>query len=715
MPKKPISIFILMFLISSTLMFKNDFMVSADLAIDYLSEGYKIAFGNESLMPFGDFWTRRYLFVLLIAGALKISGGVLWSSQIVIALIASAFVTSFCYFVFKAGGRLLSFLTFILLISSPTIIYWAPRHIDAFWPIFLFISLAIIHTDEKHNGLAVGLLSGATAALALFIKETSMLFIAAPTVLFLFNTYQTNYKRLVGFYAIYVPMLLLFWYYLSCGPQYLQASALVGGKGLSGIIQIFVAGIVLQYNLFVGKFIRFYFLSKVMMVAIVYCAFMAIYFIRDKQSYRLEKIVFACFLCFFPLDVIVGAKMMRISQNLFSACLLFLSCLLFLKFIVLKLVNKMRLSLSETTLQAIATSVMVIAVLSTSALSYSYGKDADEVYENTLLHLLLHTGKLPTFQLRGQQLGKYILCTEQPEGGVLVQKAAIEAGARLATKGALDLHMFPQYGLTLNNGHYRFGTIPLKGPLKGDMLIKVSGWPDRLEIVSQKYLYEYIHSRNISHVVLPGQSLPILEEWLLAIASRSFSIVDTQTPYTVYVIKHGFTPSVDESRQNVYITNAATKYIRKIARHHYAYFRPFRASNLWDIYSAALLKHIPTVNEQSLAKLASLVPIDELPSPFVPLFASSVSQTLGFSVKPKRVKVFAHDTHHTPHIVVSNIPPDSKTYGSGLNVGDVILSINGISIANVQQFHELVRRIQAAGNRFHIQALGDDGISIVNF
>lgn len=192
-------IFISLFFISLLVFHQKQFRVAWDLA-DYLTCASNIAQGNGFVNAFGEPQLSRPGFKLLLAGVISIFGhslgAVAWFIEAVSALLVG--------FIFLLGTRLynirIGVFSSALFLFSPQLIFWIPRHLDPFWPVFIIASILCILILGQKNETYWGILSGCLTAVAILIKETSCLILLAPLFLFWLRALPGTHKRILWYY-----------------------------------------------------------------------------------------------------------------------------------------------------------------------------------------------------------------------------------------------------------------------------------------------------------------------------------------------------------------------------------------------------------------------------------------------------------------------------------------------------------------------------------
>jgi hypothetical protein len=322
-------------LLCVSLIIKPELMISFD-QLKYLTIAKNLAEGNGAHDIYdapGSFTSFRIGYTALLVAMIRVAGISDWLVAALNYSIFFALVVSVCLLGVRLFGRFGGVIGTLFFIMIPETLIFGVRNLDALWPVLIIVSLLLLLSQPKgrRRDVAYGLSAGLAACYAIFVKETSILFIPVPAVLLLLGAKPVNIRRTLSFYAG-AAILSLFWVgyallILNLSPQFLWTGADVSDIPQIGNAKSYVSflagGLAGYFNNSAGKGGAFVLarlpLVGMMILALGWSLWKAL---KGDISHRVLLVALAAFL---PLSAMAGALNMRFSQNFL---LLIFFCLL---------------------------------------------------------------------------------------------------------------------------------------------------------------------------------------------------------------------------------------------------------------------------------------------------------------------------------------------------------------------------------------------------
>ena len=192
----------LVFLLGFVMYFPADFMVSWDLS-NYLAYAKNLVVGNGITDPAGRGVNTRTGFVFLLA-ALTLGFG---KSLLALAVFEALWSATLALTVFLVARALfdirVALVTILLMLTSPDLLFWLPRHLDQVWPSLLLLSLwfGLRDADIPSVQWLLGIASGLLVLVAFQVKEMAAFFVLVPFLCVWVAPETLRWRWVAGFYV----------------------------------------------------------------------------------------------------------------------------------------------------------------------------------------------------------------------------------------------------------------------------------------------------------------------------------------------------------------------------------------------------------------------------------------------------------------------------------------------------------------------------------
>ncbi len=499
------------FLIALLLNLKNNFLLSWDLVSYYLPNAKILAENPDFLYPFGELWTERPVFELLLTIAFSIFDDPLQGAALIVGSIGAMYIFSGALLAFRLMGMIAALVSVLLILFSPNIIFWAPRHIDALWPIWLFFTIYLFFLPKSNFDFSIGAIAGFLTTMSLFTKEISFLFIPAYGLLWLVGVVPRYSERLIGYYFISLIGLILWVFYFKASPVPQSASGVLHAQSAIDIVSVAFLGLYKYYFPVAGGRLFMYFaLAPFLLLSLFYCFVASIYMLNKPHFFQPEKVIACCIILFLPFDALVGINEFRISQNLFSLMLTHFA----LGLMIWRICNSIQ---SVVEFQKIDMAMILAVVLLVGGLVAQLYADKTTIrnsYQNSAL-ISLKNGKWPSYTLRGSEVLRWFRQHEINGANVIIDYKPVRAALNLVSD-----HQYVAYPLPLKGlGYARlisnmgFDELALSEPVTDASLLlspqrskNKLRHTDWLAVLSIGDLDRFVKGKNITHLVLPNKT-----------------------------------------------------------------------------------------------------------------------------------------------------------------------------------------------------------------
>ncbi|MBF0291416.1 MAG: glycosyltransferase family 39 protein [Nitrospinae bacterium] len=312
-------------LLAVSLAIKPEVNISFD-QLKYLSVAKNLADGagaRDIGDPPGTFTSFRIGYTFFMAGMIRVFGLSEWLVAAINHLLFFMFVGSVYLLGERLFGRLGATLGTLSLITIPEVITFGIRNLDAFWPALIVASILLLLSGQKggKHDMAYGLVAGLAAGYAGFVKETSLLFLPAPAIMFILRVNLFNAGRMFWFYAA-ISVMALAWvgyalFILNLPAQLLwigiPPSSLERMDGSWSYATTLAGGLADYFHNPSGRRGSFVFtrlpLASGMILAFAWSLW------RAAKGDPGHKVLLVTLTAFLPLSAMAGALDLRFSQN----------------------------------------------------------------------------------------------------------------------------------------------------------------------------------------------------------------------------------------------------------------------------------------------------------------------------------------------------------------------------------------------------------------
>lgn len=464
------------FLLACLLYLKADFFVSWDLS-RYLEMARGLTLGQGLAYIDGAPLTERQLLPLILAGVLWISNGSMLACTLAVSLISACFPLLVSALARRLFGLRAALATAGLVLFSPALIFWAPRHLDALWPLPLLACLVLLaarpRSVEAWPGLACGLLAG----LALLGKETAILFAPVPLLAWLCRLLPGGRRRVGWFYLSYLPVLMAVgWLFFSSGAAN-QNPAAFGDASLVGILRLGLLGLGRYLGVVDGSSLGSTFGLAPLLLAAVLAAPLVLRHSGRPAAARQAGLLLLVFLCFLPASIYPAYFSWRLSQNLLGVALMYITLGGLLAWSAGRLAEKL-----GRPGRAPLAAGLILAAFVAGGIFWQVLADAPlarVVYRNTLAMAAARL-KSPRLTLRGKTIYKWLRENHPQPCAVLVDYPPVRYGLGLFNQGRyLAMHLPLRSMAPIARGVHALGLIPLAGRRAGPVMIYCYPQPSR--------------------------------------------------------------------------------------------------------------------------------------------------------------------------------------------------------------------------------------------
>jgi hypothetical protein len=498
LPKRDIFLSLILFLTALVLYAKCHFFVSWDLS-EYLVIAKNIFIGRGCVDIQGDPAFIRPGFVFLLAGSLALSDGSLWGPVWMVIGVSS--LLPVC--VYLAGTKFDNFkvglCAAILFVTSPTLLFWVPRHIDAFWPVFLFLAMVLFPAPTEGNVKLFAAASGVFAAIAMLIKPVAICFMPfAITVKILQPNKLAPWTPSVWHYlGLFLSLILI----LALIPEivigtahgvFLHPFTLLDGvetwpkvalELLKGVYTYFFTtrlneGIATQLSLgwlLVGSFPAALALSW-----------------RKSRNMAIPGILT---LFFFPFLSIIGLHSLRLPQNLFVIGLLYIC----MSFMVVRIAARFTTMINRTWAGSLFLACLLILLG-----SGQWAMNAAGAGRATRHLWFTHTLKKNdcAITIRGNAIGAWLEKRLQPGESAMISRIPEANGAYLSQRFPKFLFRIPFVEISNYTASGIFDLNPEK--IESPVLVHAFGSLSSqasLLVLNQKRMISTIREKNIKYIL----------------------------------------------------------------------------------------------------------------------------------------------------------------------------------------------------------------------
>lgn len=456
------------FVLACLLYLKADFFVSWDLS-RYLEMARGLVAGQGLVYIDGAPLTERYLFPIILAGVLIVTGGSVPACTVVVSLIAACLPVLATALARRMFGIQTALATAGLLLFSPAWIFWAPRHIDPFWPLPLLACLIILSSPDRPGEVLRGLGCGLLAGLALFCKEISLLFVPVPLLAWLFRLIPGGPKRMAGFYLGFTPLLLAFAWLLFAGGVANQNPVAFGDFSIINIAKFCLTGLARFLGIVEGRSLGNAFGLALFLFAATIITPLVFYKSGQRVAAKNAGLLLLCFFCFLPASIFPGYYSWRMSQNLLGIALMFILLSSLMAWSADRLSKKF-----SSPIKAPIAAMLILAALTACGVFWQVKFDSPRAkvgYGNTLAAA---AGRLqwPGLTLRGSTLYRWLHENHPKPCVVMVDYPPVRYGLGLFDRGRYRPVHLPVHALApIARSVHALGLTPLAGSHLGPVLI----------------------------------------------------------------------------------------------------------------------------------------------------------------------------------------------------------------------------------------------------
>ena len=540
---------------------KCPFFISWDLS-EYLVLAKNLILGNGYVDIQGDPQHIRPGFVLLLATSLKIAGGNLEGPIWLIVIFSS--LLPVC--IFAVGTKIDSLSTglfaSLLFISSPSFIFWTPRHIDPFWPVFLFASILFLPGTSCPKKNQFSFLSGIFLSVAITIKPVAICFLPFALITRKFTPSLRPSKsailyHYVGFFIVSGLLLILFpQIYADTNSAFIfpfnfLASAQTWPNFFWAILKGFYAYF-FPTNLSEG-ISNSIALGSLLIISFVIST--AISWSNNRNILYTNILLF----CFLPFLSIVGLYNLRASQNLFIIGLLYISLaylIVTLGRIIKPIYNSKKLGVFFT--------VFIFIIIGTA--QWLFIDNVDKRRLRNMYILNYYSERSCGYLLRGRSIADWLQNNLDSDHTAMISKITTANGAFLAQSHPRKIMRIPFTVVSDYTGcpPYKLNPDKIACPVIIHSLGKPSNQSSLL-ILSETDLFNCINLKKVKYLFIDAK-LPS-NNWLDHNPAFLFigKIIDTGSAFKIYEVRPHL---LDHHNDKPIFTTSAFRYLDWLKENH---------------------------------------------------------------------------------------------------------------------------------------------------
>lgn len=561
------------FAVGLLLFIKSEFFVAWDLSY-YLAMAGNLLQGLGFVTSSGWLMPERPLFPLMLAGVLNLSHGSLLACGYLISLVSAGMAAMAVGLARRLFGNAVAVVCAVLILSSPSMIFWVPRHIDPFWPLALMAALFLLLARQKRRELCWGGLAGLVAGSALLIKEVSVLFIPAPLVLAWLGSLPGGWRRAAGFYGGLLPLAALwaFLFFIKTAaphnpiPLYEFSLANLLAVGTDGLARYYlpVEGAVL---------FKHFGLAAAMLLALAGGVLGLRRRGAGQAGFNPFLVVLVTWACLLPLDAWTGYRSGRVAQNFLGITMLYL----LLGAGLIQAAGWLARRLPGAWGKAIPAWALAL-VLTIGAAGVQVQWDSPHrsgIMSNTLVAGLL-SGQSPKATLRGRDLYDWLSREAKGPCRVMIDETPPRNALSLLGDGRIVPEAMPFQGIMpIKKAQVYLAMDPLSRRLAGPVMIttgRMRGIGHRSNIlfaISRDELLRAIKTSRVRYVVL-FRSNRLLARWLqeqpgIRLAGR---IRDSRRyKVSIFEVAPDFAPGPGDGPDHLFLSRHAVAYFRWLKAH----------------------------------------------------------------------------------------------------------------------------------------------------
>lgn len=502
------------FVTTLAIFIKSSFIVSWDLS-QYLVIAENLNLKGEMLNSSGQIEAIRIGFIYFLALLLRVSGDTLHIVHYSIASV-SALTIPLTYILGSIiKNRVVGFLAAFLALTSPEIIKWAPRHIDAFWTVFLLVSMILLLYGRSAN-MTKGIFAGTAAAFAIFIKPVAVLFLFFP-ILYRVRVQKKSYIREFFFYIAIVVLLLLLqqWTNEFDSLNKVQSESFYLPFSLLENPQVFQGASDFIFCSLYGLFGYFFLtdrggglLSNFPFALILLIAAIAVGIkggIKRDNNFSL----FVALIVFFPFLSLCGLYDLRLPQFLLGYILGFIA----ISAVVVSILNlaSRKLRFSSTIKWLIL--IPILAGLTVFS-NWSSKSRPQVIYKNTLLgSQFTKKGFQNEIVLRGGQLHEWLAENINSNDAVMISDIPSANGTYLKGKGSFPVFYLPYavIGDEITVSYFS----PLVPVRTGAYFVNLFGLPkspqSAILVLNSEILFEFMEQNMIQFLAVSNREKDLMQ------------------------------------------------------------------------------------------------------------------------------------------------------------------------------------------------------------
>jgi hypothetical protein len=564
---------IFLFVVGILIYAKKTYFISWDMG-QYLVSASDIAtnwtFKNGDTTPYN----QRPFFIILLAIVHKLTGG----SLLAIDLTISAFSALICVALFVLGSRLynpfVGFAGALLFISSPSLIFWAPRHIDSISPVLLLFSLIILTTDSN-KPFIWGAVAGLLCFFALFVKHISLLFVPAPLIFAALKLYSNEWKKAAGYYILLLPFSIGFYLFITSNLDY---PSTIKPDSIIDYFRMFLMGITNFFSMQPRTVGEQLILSPLLLLSVLIVPIVS-WRTSNRPASFIPLIVFILHL---PLMAIMGYYLLRLGQFIFVIAISYIALGSLVWLFSIKITRWLNLKYDMS--HAIIFTLCVL-LLSGTQLILSPRKT---VIKNTLANAILQ-GKHPTAKMRGTKLASW-LKSSSTKRKVYVDFPPARDGIKYANSD-IKVDMIPSWCVTQVPGHFVNYSHPTDRKLHGKILLTTNSRTGPVIrqaafiIFGLDTIVAEMKKMNVQYLIIGWQkSLKRLLE-----ADQRFQLVtkvrDTGKVYTVFRLNDEVSGELPRQSQ-VFLDKKALNALLWLKEND---------PQVWDQYRSTIVRMLPVI------------------------------------------------------------------------------------------------------------------------
>ena len=558
----------LLFLIALSVFIKSRFIVSWDLS-QYLVIAENFSTKWELLNSFGQIEMIRVGFIFFLSLVLKISGGTLHFVHYSIAVVSALMIPLTYILGVIIRNRIVGIFASLLCLTTPEIVKWAPRHIDAFWTVLLLISMILL-LHGRSDGWGKGCFAGVAAAFAIFVKPVALLFLAFP-VLYRVRIPEKSYKREICFYTIvfFLMFLLRQWtdeFGLLDKAQsdtfYLPFTLLKDFPSLRGIINFISCSLYGLWGYFFPTVRGAGLLNNFPFAIVLYfCVFSTGVMGAIKRDKLFSLLL--VFISFSPFLSLCGLYDLRLPQFLLGYILGFIALSVVVASLLNSVSNKLKF-LNNTRWYIFLPVLGCLIVLA----NWSSRLKFKVVYNNTLIgSQFSQKGFQNYIVLRGSQLYRWFAKNLNGGDSVMVSDIPSANGVYIEGRGAFPAFYLPY---TVIGDEITVSYFPSLLPKNtGNYFVNLFGRPESPQsavlILNSGILYEYMGQNSIQYLAVSNHEKDLMK----FLDSLSWLIFETKVkdfhPFSVY--KKVEKTAVDEGN-NIVFSKKSRLFLKDLKEKH---------------------------------------------------------------------------------------------------------------------------------------------------